>query len=145
SHTGQHIASNLESDMEKIGFRKFALIVSDNTRNVLVAKAELVAKWPCIINCFDPDHHLDNTMKDIAKELKIFDQTIKENTSIVGFFSKSTYAYNSLEQRAKTEGISRLLVRSGTTRWGGNYDTALSMKRGFPPLSYLIETGTIIF
>jgi len=66
SHTGVWIAELVLRTIDEIGKERIGAVSSDNTGNTRVARDIICSNLPHVLNLPDPEHHLNNTWKDIA-------------------------------------------------------------------------------
>ena len=59
--------------IDKIGRSCISSVLSDSTGNTKLARSLIVDEIPHILNLPDPEHHLNNTWKEIAG-LEFFDK-----------------------------------------------------------------------
>ncbi|KIM56279.1 hypothetical protein SCLCIDRAFT_29720 [Scleroderma citrinum Foug A] len=123
SHTGKHLFQMLDEIILQVGPQRFAVICSDNTGNVRVARKEVQKKYPWIINIPDPCHHLNLLVKDLCA-IDFFQPAIK------------------ITRRTKYN-ISHSLVPIGETQFGTVYFAAASVQRCLTPIRDLCEEKII--
>ena len=67
-HTGQFLAAEIKTIINKIGVKKFKAIVSDNGANVKLAREIIVKEYPFIISLRCIAHFINLITKSIIGE-----------------------------------------------------------------------------
>lgn len=89
---------------------------SDNTGNTRIAREVISSIIPTVLNLPDPNHHLNNTWKEIA-DLPYFDQTVDRLRGTIRFFKQSKPAKGKLKEARHTMNLGPGLETIGKTRF----------------------------
>lgn len=116
SHTGEHIAEQVEKVMISIGANRFVLALSDNTGSTRLAREILVKKYPTLASLPDPTHHLNNTVGDICS-LSYFQKMVAALRQLIRFFRASSFAAHHLRSQRMLDGRRRGLQKNNKTRF----------------------------
>lgn len=142
SHTGEWIKGVLRKTIDEIGSARFAGVSSDNTGNTRVARRELCAELPLIINCPDAVHHINLLIKDICK-LDYFQASIRIIKKTIAHFSHSNDSTEKLDRLRKLHKVPRKLQQVGKTRFATIPISAESVKDCLVLLRQLVTDGEI--
>ncbi|KAF8872812.1 ribonuclease H-like domain-containing protein [Infundibulicybe gibba] len=144
SHTGSWIAEMVLDVIDtSIGREAVIAVSSDNTGNTRVAREILEATLPAILNLPDPNHHLNNTWKNIA-ELDYFELTVKRIRGTIKFFKHSTAAKAKLKEARTRLQLGPGLRSIGKTRFATLVHAAVSISRNLRAIRELVTTGAIV-
>ncbi|KAJ6542163.1 ribonuclease H-like domain-containing protein [Mycena vulgaris] len=122
SHTADWIADTVKEAMQPIGIERFSSAPSDNTGNIRGFRRILCERMVTMLNLADPNHHLNNTLKDILK-IPYFKIGIKSCEAL------SKAMLKELRIRAA---VSRGLETIGRTRFATVTWSAISLRRNLP-------------
>ncbi|PPQ77795.1 hypothetical protein CVT26_005389 [Gymnopilus dilepis] len=90
SHTGERIANLVCRVIDIIRVGRIIAVSSDGAGNCRVAREIIALRIKTILNLPDPNHHLNNTWKDIVG-LSYFQPTVKVIRVVVKYFKKSNF------------------------------------------------------
>ncbi|KAF7350324.1 hypothetical protein MVEN_01336900 [Mycena venus] len=142
SHTAEWMADMVISVMGTVGIERFVAASSDNTGNTRGCRRLICEKVPTILNLPDPNHHLNNTLKDILK-IPFFKLTIKIVRTTVKTFSQSKQSKAMLKQLRLLHSTGRGLETVGKTRFATIPKSAISLRRNLDPVRTLSTNGQV--
>ncbi|KAH6909669.1 ribonuclease H-like domain-containing protein [Coprinopsis sp. MPI-PUGE-AT-0042] len=142
SHTGEWIADVVLRVVYRIGPERVICFSADNTGNTRVSRTILHDRLPHTLNLPDPDHHLNNTWKEIAS-LPFFEPIIGIIRATITFFKQSNFAKGELRALRNEHKLGAGLESIGKTRFGSLVWTALSIQRSLMGIRQLCTSGTI--
>ncbi|KAJ7490603.1 ribonuclease H-like domain-containing protein [Mycena latifolia] len=140
--TAEWIADTVTEALQPIGIERFISASSDNTGNTRGFRRIFCERSPLILNLADPDHHLNNTIKDILK-LPHFKLAIKVLRGTVRHFNQSKQSKAMLKQLRINESVGRGLETIGKTRFATVTWSAISLRRNLGPVSTLCTNGQV--
>ncbi|KAJ7713729.1 ribonuclease H-like domain-containing protein [Mycena metata] len=149
SHTAEWIADTVMEAMKTVGIERFIAASSDNTgntrgfRRIICERITYLPTYlPTMLNLPDPNHHLNNTMKDVLK-LLYFKLYIKILRTTLKTYSQSKPSKRMLKGLRKTQKTGRGLESIGTTRFATVTLSGVSVKRNMSPLRDLSTNGQV--
>ncbi|KAJ7629632.1 hypothetical protein DFH06DRAFT_1338051 [Mycena polygramma] len=128
SHTAEWMAAMVMEVMETVGVQRFIGASSDNTGNTRGCRRILCDKIPTMLNLPDPNHHLNNMIKDILK-IPYFRLTIKILRTTIKTFNQSKHGPG--------------LESIGKTRFATVTLAAISLKRNMRHIRTLCTNGQV--
>ncbi|KAJ7033550.1 ribonuclease H-like domain-containing protein [Mycena alexandri] len=142
SHTAEWIADTVMEVMKTVGIERFIAASSDNTGNTRGFRRILCERIPTMLNLPDPNHHLNNTIKDILK-IPYFRLPIKILRTAVRTYSQSKQSKAMLKGLRLQQKTGRGLESIGKTRFATVSLSAISVKRNINPLRDLSTHGQV--
>ena len=139
SHTGEFLANEISTIIEKIGSDKFAAIVTDAASACRVAREKTEKMYPHIWDIRCAAHSINLIAADLVK-LDVIKQHINDCGKITKFFNHSHQAGSILRQgltqmQIKSEGLQTWIK----TRWGSLYITTDFILRTRPVFDWVIK------
>ncbi|KAI0764434.1 ribonuclease H-like domain-containing protein [Irpex lacteus] len=139
SHTGPWIKGHaVWQVMQMVGYSRLGGVAADNTGNTRWARGGIVREVKIVFNCQDPEHHIDNTHKDISA-IDFFSAFITTLRKLITHFSHAAHDTVQLDNLRKEKGIGRGLVRIGNTRFATVTWAAISVQRCFECIGELVD------
>ncbi|KAF4617260.1 hypothetical protein D9613_005661 [Agrocybe pediades] len=142
SPTGKWLADMVDSKIEAIGPERIVAFSADNTGNTRVAREILSQRHRHVLNMPDPQHHINNTWKDISNIPYIKDTGTKIRRSIK-VFSKSNHKKALLRDARIERGIGAGLETVGKTRFTSEVWSGFSLERNLSAIRDLVTSGKI--
>ncbi|KAJ7661998.1 ribonuclease H-like domain-containing protein, partial [Mycena polygramma] len=142
SHTAEWMAAMVMEVMETVGIQRFIGALSDNTGNTRGCRRILCDKIPTMLNLPDPNHHLNNMIKDILK-IPYFKLTIKILRTTIKTFNQSKQSKAMLKQLRLQHSSGPGLETIGKTRFATVTLAAISLKRNMRHIRTLCTNGQV--
>ncbi|KAJ7077040.1 hypothetical protein C8R44DRAFT_896418 [Mycena epipterygia] len=142
SHTAEWITDMVMEAIRPIGPERFIAASSDNTGNTRGFRRNICERLVTMLNLADPNHHLNNTLKDICL-IPYFKLTIKILRGAIRHFNQSKQSKAMLKQLRMDDSIGRGLETIGKTRFATLTWSAISLRRNLGPVSYLCTNGQV--
>ncbi|KAJ6501823.1 ribonuclease H-like domain-containing protein, partial [Mycena vulgaris] len=140
SHTAEWIADTVMEAMRPIGIERFSSASSDNTGNTRGFRRILCERIVTMLNLADPNHHLNNMLKDILK-IPYFKLGIKILRGTVRHYNQSKQSKAMLKQLRISAAVGRGLETIGRTRFAIVTWSAISLRHNLPLVSELSTSG----
>ncbi|RXW11937.1 hypothetical protein EST38_g13918 [Candolleomyces aberdarensis] len=115
-----------------------------STGNTKLARTLIVDEIPHILNLPDPEHHLNNTWKEIAS-LEFFDKIIRVVRVVVKYFKQSNAARAKLRTLRLRYNLGPGLETIGTTRFSTAVWSSASVQQNLQAIRELCSEGVIEF
>ncbi|KAJ7435596.1 ribonuclease H-like domain-containing protein [Mycena galericulata] len=142
SHTAEWIADMMMEVMQGVGIERFIAVSSDNTGNTRGSRRILCERISTMLNLPDPNHHLNNMIKDILK-IPFFKLTIKILRTTVKTFNQSKQAKGMLKGQRLLKKTGRGLETIGKTRFATVTRSGISVMRNINPIRTLCTNGSV--
>lgn len=115
---------------------------SDNTGNTRITREVLSSIIPTMLNLPDPNHHLNNTWKEIA-ELPYFEQTVDRIQGTIKLFQQSKPAKAKLKEACSSMNLGPGLESIGKTRFITLQHSGASLYRNMRALHFIVTSEEI--
>lgn len=128
--------------IDQFGAKRVIAVSSDNTGNTRVARLLIANAHPHILNLPDPEHHLNNTIKQIVC-LPFFVGLDKSVRGTVKYFKQSGMAKGKLRKLRTELSLGPGIETPGKTRFAGIVWSAISVRRNILPIRKLCTSDDI--
>ncbi|GES96156.1 ribonuclease H-like domain-containing protein [Rhizophagus clarus] len=139
STTGDFLADQISSIVEKTGVEKFAAFVTDSGSNCRRARELIERTYPHVIDMRCAAHAINLIAADFSKN-SIVASFISELNKVIEFFNRSHAANKELE-----EGLRNMKISGGRlqtyvkTRWGSLFNSVNSILHARPVFDWIIR------
>ncbi|CAG8777132.1 31710_t:CDS:2, partial [Gigaspora margarita] len=138
-HTGEFMANEILSFIEKLDVEKFAAVVTDSGANLRVARQIVHDTYPSILNIRCATHAVNLLASDFTKLDSIKD-IIAKCGSILNFFHNSHIAHRYYSEQLRLMKIKGGEIKTySKTRWGTLFTTIDSIVKSKPVFDWILE------